>query len=59
VVVRPGDRLLMDCQYFNDTGRTLVQGFTSDEEMCNQFVYAWPAGALGAVGSGSDLPCVL
>lgn len=52
VVLHPGDRLLSRCDYVNDTDRVIGAGFTSDDEMCVQFVYAWPAAALtnGALG---------
>lgn len=57
-VMRPGDKLLTSCTYLNATDHTISQGYTSDDEMCNHFIYAWPAGALSPAGLGTSLPCV-
>lgn len=57
-LMHPGDRLTMNCDYINDTDRAIAQGFTRDDEMCNHFVYAWPAGALAPSGSNGDTPCL-
>lgn len=51
--------MITRCHYRNDTERTVAQGFTSDDEMCNHFVYAWPADALSLAGLGTSVPCVL
>ncbi len=45
-VLRPGDQLITRCHYRNDTDRTIAAGFAADEEMCNHFVYHWPAGVI-------------
>jgi hypothetical protein len=45
-VLRPGDQVHTRCHYVNDTDAPIGSGFRADEEMCNLFVYAWPAGAL-------------
>ena len=42
----PGDQLITRCHYRNDTDRTIRAGFAADEEMCNHFVYHWPAGVI-------------
>ena len=58
-ILRTGDRLETRCHYMNDTDRPITAGFSADEEMCNHFLYAWPAGAIsnGAVG-GTDGLCL-
>jgi Copper type II ascorbate-dependent monooxygenase, C-terminal domain len=58
-VLRPGDRMNMTCGFVNDTERTITSGFGTDDEMCNHFVYAWPAGALSPASVGSWAACVL
>lgn len=45
-VLRPGDQLITTCHYRNDTDRDIPSGFAADEEMCNHFLYAWPAGTV-------------
>lgn len=60
-VVRPGDQLLTTCRYQNRTSETLTVGFDSTDEMCFNFVYAWPARALlgGISLTGTATPCLL
>jgi hypothetical protein len=59
-VLRPGDRLITTCHYVNDTDLPIAWGLSTYDEMCNNFLYAWPAGALsnGKLG-GVSLPCFL
>jgi hypothetical protein len=47
-VLQPGDRIVTRCHYQNDGDQAVSSGFTSSDEMCNLFVYAWPAGALSS-----------
>lgn len=51
-VIHPGDRLITTCDYVNDTANTIYAGFSIDSEMCNHFVYEWPAGGIsnGTIG---------
>lgn len=49
IVVQPGDRLRTTCSYDNTTGKVVVYGEASEEEMCLNFVTAYPAGGLGMV----------
>lgn len=45
-VIRAGDNLITTCHYVNDTDHVIWSGFGTGDEMCINFVYAWPAGAL-------------
>lgn len=45
-VIHPGDQLITTCHYLNDTAKTIYAGFAVDSEMCNHFVYEWPAGGI-------------
>ena len=45
-VLRAGDQLITRCHYQNDTDKAIGAGFAANEEMCNHFVYAWPAGVI-------------
>ena len=40
----PGDKLVNGCTFFNDTKAAVGFGPSSDQEMCYQFTYAYPAG---------------
>lgn len=42
----PGDRLVNECTFFNNTNAAVGFGPSSNQEMCYQFTYAYPAGAL-------------
>ena len=44
--LQPGDRMLTTCHFDNMTNRTILGGESSDDEMCINFVTAWPAGSL-------------
>jgi hypothetical protein len=43
-IVHPGDSLLTTCHYVNDTDNAIFSGFGTGDEMCINFIYAWPAG---------------
>ena len=60
-VLRAGNQLITRCHYRNDTDEAIAAGFAADEEMCNHFVYAWPAGVIsnGDLGGVSGLLLVL
>jgi hypothetical protein len=47
VVIKPGDTLTTRCHYQNTTGDPVPFGDKTQDEMCYNFVMAWPAGALG------------
>ena len=55
-VLRPGDRLFTTCEYQNDSDRTIRGGERADDEMCVNFITAWPVGSLvtGRNRSGAD-----
>jgi Copper type II ascorbate-dependent monooxygenase, C-terminal domain len=42
----PGDKLVNECTFFNDTTAAVGFGPSSNQEMCYQFTYAYPANAL-------------
>jgi len=46
VVLQPGDKIRAECTYFNSTTHNVAFGQSTDEEMCYQFTFAYPAGAL-------------
>lgn len=50
VIVGPGDRLDTVCDFDNDTGKLVTFGSLTSQEMCYNFVVAWPAGALDTGG---------
>jgi hypothetical protein len=51
-VLRPGDTMVTTCHYVNETDRTVFGGESTDEEMCINFITAWPQGSLA---TGRDL----
>jgi hypothetical protein len=57
-VIHGGDRLLTTCHFVNDTDAFIVSGYTSSDEMCIDFVYAWPVGALANQVDGVAESCV-
>lgn len=50
VLVGPGDVLNTTCTYENDTGKLVTFGSLTSQEMCYNFVVAWPIGALETGG---------
>ena len=46
IEIFPGDKLVNECTFFNDTNKAVGFGPSSDQEMCYQFTYAYPANAL-------------
>lgn len=46
MVLKPGDSLVTTCHYQNDTDRVITEGPSTDQEMCMNFLTAWPAGSL-------------
>lgn len=60
IVLKPGESIVSTCTFMNDTGRSVGFGSSSDQEMCFQFAYAYPAHALdnGATGlNGASNNC--
>lgn len=59
-VIMPGDTLTTTCTFQNDTNGTVIYGTHTDNEMCFNFVTAWPAGALvgGMAKNGAQNPCM-
>ena len=50
MVIHQGDVLTTTCSYENTTDQTVGWGEGSDNEMCFNFVLAWPAGSLSGNG---------
>jgi hypothetical protein len=46
VKLQPGDKIRAECTYFNNTSAPVGYGQSSTQEMCYQFAFAYPAGAL-------------
>lgn len=46
IQVMPGDRVRATCTFFNDTLAAVPYGPSSEQEMCYQFTFAYPARAL-------------
>lgn len=55
--LRPGDSLVTTCHFFNDTNSRIYIGDRTSDEMCINFVTAWPASALvtGKDFSGAEV----
>jgi hypothetical protein len=49
----PGDRVVTRCHYQNETDKTKIIGYDNEEEMCFNFVTAYPPNALVGTGIGS------
>jgi hypothetical protein len=46
VVLQPGDAITSTCTFDNQSAAPVAFGPSSDQEMCYQFAFSWPAGAL-------------
>ena len=46
LVLQPNDKIKSTCTFFNDTGINVAFGESTNEEMCYQFAFSHPAGAL-------------
>ena len=46
IVLQPGDSITSTCSFENTTNAPVPYGSSSDQEMCYQFTFAYPAGAL-------------
>jgi hypothetical protein len=51
IAVRPGDTLTTTCTFQNSTPQAVSFGQSTNQEMCYNFVYAWPAHALDNPGA--------
>lgn len=59
-VINPGDSIRTTCRYTTDTFLTTF-GSNTEDEMCYNFVVAWPAGAFdtgGGIRGGSENFCL-
>ena len=45
-VVMPGETLVSTCSFFNPSGANVAFGESTNQEMCYQFAFSYPAGAL-------------
>jgi hypothetical protein len=57
----PGDRVSTTCTFLNTTDNPVGFGQSTTQEMCYNFVYAWPAHALdnpGAELGGATNTCL-
>jgi hypothetical protein len=59
-ILNPGDRLTTTCTYRNDSASPVRYGINTSNEMCFNFVTAWPAGLLqhGTHTGGAANPCL-
>lgn len=46
IVLQPGDRITSTCTFENVTDSPVAYGPSSDQEMCYQFTFTYPAGAI-------------
>jgi hypothetical protein len=46
LVLNRGDTITSTCTFFNNTNASVAFGPSSDQEMCYQFAFSYPAGAL-------------
>lgn len=51
VILNQGDRVHSVCTFRNEKPATVLFGQSTDQEMCYQFVFAFPAGSLTGVNS--------
>jgi hypothetical protein len=61
VALMPGDRVTTTCTFLNTTDGPVGFGQSTSQEMCYNFVYAWPAHALdnpGAELGGASNTCL-
>jgi hypothetical protein len=58
VVVMPGDVIRTECRYNNPSNRMVYFGERTEDEMCFNFVLAWPAGALVNTGGATARRCI-
>lgn len=58
MVIMPGDRLRTTCTYQNPSSTTAYFGERTEDEMCFNFVLAWPAGALADVNGSASRRCI-
>jgi hypothetical protein len=57
LMLLPGDTIATTCTYQNTTDNTVMFGQSTQQEMCFNFTYAWPAHALdnpGAIGGATN-----
>jgi mono/diheme cytochrome c family protein len=57
-LLMPGDSLRTTCRYRNTTAQTVYFGERTEDEMCFNFVLAWPAGALVNAGGAAARRCI-
>jgi hypothetical protein len=59
-LLEPGDTLTTTCTYENDTAGTVRYGTGTNDEMCFNFVTAWPANLLqhGTAMNGATNACM-
>jgi hypothetical protein len=53
IVLEPGDKIRAECTFFNSTAGNVAFGQSTDQEMCYQFAFSYPAGALEKSGNFS------
>jgi hypothetical protein len=46
IVLQPGDKVRAECTFFNNTAASVAFGQSTKQEMCYQFAFSYPAGAL-------------
>jgi hypothetical protein len=60
LMLMPGDTIATTCTYQNTTDDTVMFGQSTQQEMCFNFAYAWPAHALDNAGQvgGAENTCL-
>ena len=58
MLIQPGDMLRTTCVYDNDSDQMIWFGEATEDEMCFDFLLAYPAGALVTGGSSSFRTCI-
>jgi hypothetical protein len=46
IVLQPGDKIRAECTFFNSTNAAVAFGQSTKQEMCYQFAFSYPVGAL-------------
>ncbi|MET0385341.1 MAG: hypothetical protein ABW321_05250, partial [Polyangiales bacterium] len=54
--LNPGDTVTTTCTFMNTTDNPVAFGQSTDQEMCYNFTYAWPAHALDNPSGGIGIP---
>jgi hypothetical protein len=58
LIVNPGDKLVTTCHFDNPTDRNVTFGERTEDEMCLDFLFAWPAPGVVNEGGAEQGTCM-